>query len=197
MQRTLRERIASERVHRPGSPGYDAATRLWNGAVTYRPAIVVQPTSYVDVQTALRFAREGGIAVSVRGGGHDWAGRSLVDGGLVIDMSLMRRVIVDRANSIATVASGATAAEVIAATEPHGLAAATGMVGQVGMVGVTLGGGYGPLNGIAGLAVDNLVGAELYWRTVAPSLSTRTATSICCGHSGAAAATSASSPRCT
>ncbi len=157
----LTENFAAERVHGPGSPGYEAATRLWNGAVTHRPAIAVQPTSHADVQTAVRFARERDIPISVRGGGHDWAGRCLVDDGLVVDMSLMRRVIVDKTTAVATVAGGATAADVIAATEPHGLAAATGMVGQVGMVGLTVGGGYGPLNGIAGLAIDNLIGAEL------------------------------------
>ena len=157
----LMEKIAAECVHQPGAPGFDTATRLWNGAVTRRPGIVVQPRWHADVQTAVRFARERGIPIAVRGGGHDWAGRSLVDDGLVIDMSMMRRVIVDKATSVATVAGGATAADVIAAVEPHGLAAATGVVGEVGMVGLTLAGGYGPLNGIAGLAIDNLVGAEL------------------------------------
>ena len=157
----LGEIIAPERVHRPGTPGYDAATRLWNGAVTHRPVIVVQPKSHADVQTVVHFARECGIPILVRGGGHDWAGRSVVDDGLVIDMSLMRRVIIDKATSVATVAGGATAADVVAAAEPHGLAATTGMVGEVGMVGLTLAGGYGPLNGVGGLAIDNVIGAEL------------------------------------
>ena len=85
----------------------------------------------------------------------------MVDDGVVIDMSLMRGVVVDQASSVATLAGGATAADVVAAAEPYGLAAATGMVGEVGMVGLTLAGGYGPLNGVAGLAIDNMVGAEL------------------------------------
>ena len=159
--RPLTPNMAPERIHRPGTPGYANCTRLWNGAVTYRPVIVVQPTSHAEVQTVVRFAHDRGMPIAVRGGGHDWAGRSLVDGGLVIDMSLMRGVVVDQASSVATLAGGATAADVVAAAEPYGLAAATGMVGEVGMVGLTLAGGYGPLNGVAGLAIDNMVGAEL------------------------------------
>jgi FAD/FMN-containing dehydrogenase len=170
---------------------------LWNGAVTRRPAIVVQPTSHAEVQSVVRYARDRGMPIAVRGGGHDWAGRSLLDDGVVIDMSLMRRVVVDQGASVATLAGGATAADVVAAAEPFGLAAATGTVGEVGMVGLTLAGGYGPLNGVAGLAIDNMVGAELEPATVAISPSTRTPNPTCSGHCGEAAATSALSPRCT
>ena len=81
--------ISSTRVHLPGSPAFDAGTRLWNGAVTRRPAAVVRPTSRSEVQSALRYAADIGIPVAVRGGGHDWAGRALATGGLVIDLSLM------------------------------------------------------------------------------------------------------------
>ena len=157
----LTPNISPERIHRPGTPGYANCTRLWNGAVTRRPAIVVQPTSHAEVQSVVRYARDRGMPIAVRGGGHDWAGRSLLDDGVVIDMSLMRRVVVDQGASLATLAGGATAADVVAAAEPFGLAAATGTVGEVGMVGLTLAGGYGPLNGVAGLAIDNMVGAEL------------------------------------
>ena len=90
----------------------------------------------------MRYARDRGMPIAVRGGGHDWAGRALLDDGLVIDMALMRRVDVDQARSVATLAGGATAADVVAAAEAHGLTAATGMVGEVGMVGLTLAGGY-------------------------------------------------------
>ena len=157
----LTPNISPERIHRPGTPGYANCTRLWNGAMTRRPAIVVQPTSHAEVQSVVRYARDRGMPIAVRGGGHDWAGRSLLDDGVVIDMSLMRRVVVDQGASLATLAGGATAADVVAAAEPFGLAAATGTVGEVGMVGLTLAGGYGPLNGVAGLAIDNMVGAEL------------------------------------
>ncbi len=146
----------AQRIHYPGTAAYENATRLWNGAVTARPAMAVQPTTTAEVQAAIRYARIDDIGVAVRGGGHDWAGRSMVDGGLGIDVSLMRQVSIDSALRVARLRGGATAADVVAATEPHCLLPATGMFGDVGMVGLTLGGGYGPLNGIAGLALDNV-----------------------------------------
>jgi FAD/FMN-containing dehydrogenase len=157
----LSTQIAPDRVHRPGAPHFDDAIRLWNGAVSHRPAMVAQPTSPNEVQTVLRYARAKSIAVSVRGGGHDWAGRALAPNGLVIDMSLMRQVSVDAETGVATLAGGALAADLVAAAEPHGLAPATGIIGDVGVVGLTLGGGYGPLIGIAGLALDNLLEVEI------------------------------------
>lgn len=153
----LTDYLPPDRVHQPGSPHFDAAIRLWNGAVEHRPAMVAQPTSPTEVQKVLRYARANDVAVSVRGGGHDWAGRALARDGLVIDMSLMRRVTVDAESGIATLAGGAIATDVVTAAERHGLAPATGIIGDVGMVGLTLGGGYGPLTGIAGLALDNLL----------------------------------------
>lgn len=153
--------VAPGRVHRPGSAGFADAIRLWNGAVTARPAVVAQPISVTEVQGLVRYARDNDMPISVRGGGHDWAGRALVDDGLVIDMSLMRRVNVDAASRAATFGGGATAADVVSASAPDGLVPATGNFGEVGMVGLTLGGGYGPLNGIAGLALDNVLGAQL------------------------------------
>ena len=174
--------IATERIHRPGTPGYVNCTSLWNGAVTRRPAIVVQPTSHAEVQSVVRYARDRGKPIAVRGGGHDWAGRSLLDGGVVIDMSVMRRVVVDQGASVVTLAGGATAADVAAAAELFGLAAATGTVGEVGMVGLTLSGGYGPLNGVAGLAIDTWSALSSYLVTVAMSPSTRTPNPTCSGH---------------
>jgi FAD/FMN-containing dehydrogenase len=101
------------------------------------------------------------MRLSVLGGGHDWAGRALCDGGLVVDMSRMRGVTVDASARVATVAGGATAADVMAAAAPYGLVAAAGNCGGVGMTGLTLGGGYGPLNGRFGLASDNLLSVEV------------------------------------
>jgi FAD/FMN-containing dehydrogenase len=129
--------------------------------VTRQPAEVVRPTSRTEVQAAVRYARESEIPISVRGGGHDWAGRALNTGGLVIDMSLMRRVDVDAASRTAFVSGGSTAADFVAATEGAGLVPVTGTYGGVGIVGLTLGGGYGPLNGVAGLALDNVTGFEV------------------------------------
>lgn len=148
-------------IHLPGSSEFEDAVELWNGGVDRRPAMVVQPTSAAEVSEAVMYARAHRLPIAVRGGGHDWAGRALVDDGLVIDLSRMWRVDVDPAARIATVAGGATAADVVDAAELHGLVAATGNCGQVGMAGLTLGGGYGPLNGVVGLAADNLVAAQV------------------------------------
>ena len=98
------------------------------------------------MRLAIRAARDCDLSLSVRGGGHDWAGRALCDG-VVIDLSGMRSVAV-ASDETAEVSGGARAADVVAATDPLGLAAATGAVGCVGMAGLTLGGGYGPLIGL-------------------------------------------------
>ncbi|MFF1823521.1 FAD-binding oxidoreductase [Kribbella sp. NPDC058245] len=140
-------------------PSYDAAVAIWNGAVTQRPALVALCTSTADVQEAIAEARERRLPLSVRGGGHDWAGRALRAGGLVIDLTRMRQVSID--GEVATVGGGATAADAAEAADRQGLAVATGTVGTVGLLGLTLGGGYGPLSGRFGLAADNLLGAEV------------------------------------
>jgi FAD/FMN-containing dehydrogenase len=140
---------------------YSAARRIWNGAVDRRPAIIARCANPDDVQTAVRTAREHGLPLSVRGGGHDWAGRALRDGGLVIDLSAMRRVTIDVDSRTALVEGGVRAGDLVAAARRYGLAPATGTVKSVGMAGLTLAGGYGPLNGRAGLALDNLLGAEV------------------------------------
>ncbi|MEU8078923.1 FAD-binding oxidoreductase [Catellatospora citrea] len=144
----------------PG-PGYDEARQIWNGAVEHRPALIVRAETPTNVQAAVRAARANGLPISVRGGGHDWAGRALRHDGLVIDLTRMRHVAVDRDAQVATLEGGALAADLIAAAAPHNLTAATGTVGAVGMVGLTLAGGYGPLAGKHGLALDNLLGADL------------------------------------
>jgi FAD/FMN-containing dehydrogenase len=142
-------------------PDYEAARRVWNGAVDHHPAMIVRPWTPADVQGAVRAAREHQLPLSVRGGGYDWAGRGVRAGGLVIDLSLMRRVTVDAQPRIATVAGGATAADVAAAAAQYGLTAALGTAGGVGLAGLTMAGGYGPLTGRFGLALDNLIGADV------------------------------------
>ena len=140
---------------------YEAALSIWNGAVTSRPLAVLRCVDTADVQAGIRTAREKGLSLSVRGGGHDWAGRALADGGLTLDLSSMRQVSVDPATAVATVAGGATAADVAAVAQRAGLVAVTGTAGAVGMAGLTLGGGYGPLSGRFGLAADNLLSADV------------------------------------
>ena len=144
-----------------GEASYEAARQVFNGAVDRRPKLFTFCESARDVQEAVRAARAHGLPLSVRGGGHDWAGRALSHQGLVVDLSRMRQVEVDARTQVATVAGGARAIDVIAAAGPHGLAAVTGASGTVGLAGLLTGGGYGPLLPRFGLALDNLLGAEI------------------------------------
>jgi FAD/FMN-containing dehydrogenase len=161
VRRTLR-RLGEQlpgRLSMPGDTSYAEATAIWPKPVGRMARAVVRCRAAEDVQLALRAARDCDLPLSVRGGGHDWAGRALCEG-LVIDLSGMRGVTV-AADETAQVAGGARAADVLAATDPLGLAAVTGSVGAVGLAGLTLGGGYGPLIGRFGLALDNLIAAEV------------------------------------
>ncbi|HSZ39905.1 MAG TPA: FAD-binding oxidoreductase [Trebonia sp.] len=144
-----------------GGAAYDAARSVWNGAVDNRPAVIVRPWTGRDVQAAIRTARERQLPLSVRGGGYDWAGRSVRPGGMLIDLSRICGVHVDPETRVATIGGGATVAGVMAATSAHGLAAALGATGGVGVAGLTMSGGYGPLTGNFGLALDNLAGADV------------------------------------
>src|SRR5262249_45478627 len=148
------------RVSRPGDDRYAAATAIWAKPVGRTPRAVVHCRTPQDVQWAIRAARDCGLSLSVRGGGHDWAGRALCDG-LVIDLSGMNDVVVGADKRSACIAGGARAADVLRVTDPLGLAAVTGSCSGVGMAGLTLGGGYGPLIGRFGLALDNLTAAEV------------------------------------
>src|SRR5215469_4201772 len=139
---------------------YIPTRQIWNGAVEHQPVLFAVCETSGDVQAAVRSARQHGFPLSVRGGGHDWAGRALRHNGVVIDLSHMRGVALDTKASVATIEGGATAVDVITAAAPHGLVAATGNCGTVGMVGLTTGGGYGPLTPRYGLALDNLLSAE-------------------------------------
>jgi FAD/FMN-containing dehydrogenase len=145
----------------PGDERYDMGCRVWNAAVRGRPAIVAFCQQPKDVQAAVRTARRYGLPLSMRGGGHDWAGRALGDGGLVIDLTGMREVVVDPRARVAMGAGGALAKDVAVVAGAHNLVAALGNCGTVGMAGLTLDGGYGPLSGTCGLAADNLLGAEI------------------------------------
>jgi FAD/FMN-containing dehydrogenase len=144
----------------PGDDRYAAATAIWPKPVGRMPRAVAHCRTAEDVQAAIRAARDRDLALSVRGGGHDWAGRALCDG-IVIDLRGMNGVVVGSDHRSARISGGARAADVLAATDPLRVAPVAGSFGAVGMAGFTLGGGYGALIGRFGLALDNLLAAEV------------------------------------
>src|SRR5579885_2511758 len=146
---------------RPGDAGYDAARSLWNGMIDKRPALIARCTGAADVIAAVTFARERHLLLAVRGGGHNVAGTALCDGGLVIDLSAMRGVLVDPVERIARVQPGATWGDLDHETQVFGLAAPGGIVSATGVAGLTLGGGFGWLSRKYGLTADNLRSVKL------------------------------------
>src|SRR5215217_2881088 len=145
----------------PNDPGYDEARRVHNGLVDRRPALIARARTADDVVAALAFARRTGLEVSVRGGGHNVAGRAVSDGGLMIDLAEMNAIAVDPGRATATAQGGVTWGELNVATDAHGLAVTGGAVSTTGIAGLTLGGGLGWLMAKHGLAVDNLLAVEL------------------------------------
>ena len=148
-------------VIRPGDATYDQARRVWNGMIDCSPRMIVRCSSTADVVAAVNFAREEGIVLAVRGGGHNAAGLSTCDDGLVIDLSPMRAVTVDPARRTARVQGGALWRDVDAATHPHGLATTGGLISTTGVGGLTLGGGLGWMMRQHGLACDNVLSVEI------------------------------------
>jgi hypothetical protein len=146
---------------RPGEEGYEEARRVWNGAVDRRPALIARCAGADDVVQAVRFARDRDLPVSVRGGGHAVAGHAVVDGGLMIDLSLMKAVLVDPEERVARAAGGLLWRELDGATQQFGLATTGGIIGHTGIGGLTLGGGLGHLMRKHGLTVDNLLAVDL------------------------------------
>ena len=163
MDRYLDElrRSVTGAVIAPGEASYDAARRCFNALVDRRPAVIVRCLGAEDVATAFEFARANALEVAVRGGGHNPAGHCVCDGGLVIDLSLMRRVEVDRDARIARAEGGATWLDFDTATQAFGLVTPGGVVGSTGVAGLTFGGGIGHLTAQHGLTCDNLISAEV------------------------------------
>lgn len=145
----------------PEHPEYDATRKLHNGLIDRRPAVIARCHSSADVAAAVRLARQRGLEISVRGGGHNVAGRAVVDGALMIDLAPMKQISVDAARQTIRAEPGLTWGEYNAAAARHGLATTGGVVSTTGIAGLTLGGGFGWLQGAYGLTVDNLVAAEL------------------------------------
>jgi FAD/FMN-containing dehydrogenase len=148
-------------ILRPEDEPFEAARRVWNAAIDRRPAAIVVCADENDVVLALRAAVERGLPVTVRGGGHNVAGRAVADESLLLDLSRMRRVTVDARSQIAIVQGGALWRDVDVATAEHALATTGGLVSSTGVGGFTLGGGTGWLMRQHGLAIDNLVGATV------------------------------------
>jgi FAD/FMN-containing dehydrogenase len=148
-------------VYEPGDPEYAEATTLFNSMIERRPALIVRCASPEDVAGALGLARERGLEIAVRAGGHSVAGLSLLDDGLVIDVRGMTEITVDAERRIGRVGAGATWSQLDRATTAHGLATVGGRVSSTGVAGLTLGGGSGWLERKHGLACDNLLAVEL------------------------------------
>jgi FAD/FMN-containing dehydrogenase len=149
------------RLLRPGDQGWNDAVAIWNGMAARLPALVLQPASARDVAAAVGFARDHGLLLSVKGGGHNIAGTAIAEGGLVLDMSGMREIAVDPDAKLAHVGAGCLLGEVDQATQAHGLATVLGFVSETGVAGLTLGGGFGYLARRFGWTVDNLAEVQV------------------------------------
>ena len=145
----------------PDDPGYEEARQVWNAMIDRRPAVIVQCVQADDVPPVIRFARENGLQLSIRGAGHNIAGNALCDNGITIDFSRMKNVRVDAGKKRAYVEPGATLADLDAATQAHGLATPVGINSTTGIAGLTLGGGFGWLTRKYGMTIDNLVSVDL------------------------------------
>ncbi|HEY7399237.1 MAG TPA: FAD-binding oxidoreductase [Gaiellaceae bacterium] len=148
-------------VHEPEADGYDDARRVHNGLIDRRPALIARCRNTADIADAIRFAREHGLDVSVRGGGHNVAGRAVADDALMIDLSPMKGIYVDPAARTVRAQGGVLWRELNRETAAHGLAVTGGAISTTGIAGLTLGGGLGWLMAKHGLAADNVLGVEL------------------------------------
>ncbi len=157
---SLRSNVRGELVV-AGDARYDEARRVWNGNVDRRPGLIVRCTGAADVQQAVNFARSLGLLVSIRGGGHSAPGYGTNEGGLVIDLSPMKGIRVDRDARTVSAQGGVLWRELDHETQAYGLATTGGTVSNTGITGLTLGGGLGWLMGKHGLTVDNLISADL------------------------------------
>ena len=151
----------SGRLLLSGDAGYDAARTVWNGMIDKRPALIAVCADAADVQNAVTFASERGLLLAVKGGGHSFPGKSVCEGGMMIDLSSMHSVDIDTDEKTAVVGGGALLGHVDTVTFAHDLATTTGIVSHTGVGGYTLGGGMGRTDRKFGLSIDNLLAADL------------------------------------
>jgi FAD/FMN-containing dehydrogenase len=149
------------RVVAPGDPGYDQARTVFYGGIDRRPAVIVRPTTPAEVASVVNLARDSGLELAVRSGGHSPAGHSVSDGGIVLDLAAMKALDIDVEARTAWAQTGLTAGEYTTAAAAHGLATGFGDTGSVGIGGLTLAGGVGYLVRKHGLTIDDLLAAEL------------------------------------
>jgi FAD/FMN-containing dehydrogenase len=157
----LLKEVLSGPVLSPGQRGYDETRRVHNGLIDKHPAVIARCMHTADVVNAVNFGRSEGLEISVRGGGHNVAGKAVTDGGLMIDLSLMKGIHVDPARSTVRAQAGVTVGELDRANAAFGRATPSGVVSSTGISGLTLGGGIAWLMGEHGMAVDNLLSAEV------------------------------------
>jgi len=156
LQPSFKDKILFE-----GDVEYDSARQIWNGMIDRKPALIAQCLDKEDIIQAVKFARKNELLVSVRGGGHNVSGNAVCDGGIMIDLSLMKKVEVDTKKKVAHVEMGATWGDFDKATQQFGLSTTGGLITTTGVAGLTLGGGVGWLVRKCGLSCDNLIEAEI------------------------------------
>ena len=145
----------------PGGIGYDEARKVYNGMIDRHPALIARCVDVADVMYSVNFARENGVALAVRGGGHSGPGLGMIDDGFVVDLSEMKGIKVDPATQTVRVEGGCVWGDVDHATHPFGLTVPSGFISSTGVGGLTLGGGSGYLTRKYGLTIDNLLGVDI------------------------------------
>src|SRR5215216_155770 len=156
----LRESFRGEVVG-PADTGYDEQRKVWNGSIVRKPGLIARCAGVADVRAAVRFGREHGLVVAVRGGGHSFPGLSVCDDGLLIDLGQMKGVRIDPERRVARVQAGILLGELDHETQAFGLAVPAGIVTTTGLAGLTLGGGIGWLMRKHGLTIDSLLSVDL------------------------------------
>lgn len=157
---TLKTKLRGELLQ-PSDNNYEEARRVYNGMIDKRPQLIARCSDVADVFTSVNFARENGLLLAIRGGGHNIGGLGICDGGLVIDLSLLKSTRIDPKTRTVRVGGGCTWGDVDHATHPFGLAVPAGVISTTGVGGLTLGGGSGYLTRKYGLTIDNLLSADM------------------------------------